>query len=73
MLPTKFQFIWPSGFRGEDFQKSIRNKNCLWHPCLLMNRDEMSNRHRCPSKDASLAYNESFKGIQAVRIEFVLY
>jgi hypothetical protein len=19
MLPTKFQFIWPSGFRGEDF------------------------------------------------------
>jgi hypothetical protein len=20
MLPTKFQFIWPSGFRGEDFK-----------------------------------------------------
>ena len=19
MLPTKFQFIWPSGFRGEEF------------------------------------------------------
>jgi hypothetical protein len=19
MLPTKFHFIWPSGFRGEDF------------------------------------------------------
>jgi hypothetical protein len=19
MLPTKFRFIWPSGFRGEDF------------------------------------------------------
>ena len=19
MLPTKFQFIWPSGFRGEDY------------------------------------------------------
>jgi hypothetical protein len=19
VLPTKFQFIWPSGFRGEDF------------------------------------------------------
>jgi hypothetical protein len=19
MLPTKFQYIWPSGFRGEDF------------------------------------------------------
>jgi hypothetical protein len=22
MLPTKFRFIWPSGFRGEDFKKS---------------------------------------------------
>jgi hypothetical protein len=24
----------------------IRNKNCLWRPCLLMNQDEMSNRNR---------------------------
>jgi hypothetical protein len=24
----------------------IKNKNCLWRPCLLMNRDEMSNLHR---------------------------
>jgi hypothetical protein len=31
----------------------IKNKNCLWWPCLLMNRDEMSNLHRGPSKDAS--------------------
>ena len=23
----------------------IRNKNCLWRPCLLMDRDEMSNRN----------------------------
>ena len=96
MLPTKFRFIWPSGFRVKDFQKStnqkqelpmvamfvnrskrneqslqrafhrcflpqfgpfgqavseqkffrnrpIRNKNCLWWPCLLMDRNEMSN------------------------------
>jgi hypothetical protein len=27
----------------------IRNKNCLWRPCLLMNRDEMSNLYRGPS------------------------
>ena len=104
MHPTKFRFIWQSGFRGEDFQKStnqkqelsvaaifvngsgrneqslqrtshrcilpscgsfgkavledkifrnrpIRNKNCLWQPYLLMDRDEMSDRqrtsHRC--------------------------
>jgi hypothetical protein len=26
MLPTKFQFIWPSGFRGEEFKKSANRK-----------------------------------------------
>jgi hypothetical protein len=31
----------------------IRNKNCLWRPCLLMDRDTMSNLYRGPSKDAS--------------------
>ena len=106
MLPTKFQFIWPNGFRGEEFKKSanqkqespvaamfvngsgrneqslqrtfhrcflpsfgsfghvvseeknflnqpIRNKNRLWWPCSLMDRDEMSNRYRGSSIDAS--------------------
>ena len=105
MLPTKFRFIWPSGFR-EDFQKStnqkqkllvatmfvnesgrneqslqrtfqgcslpsfdsfgqavseekifrnrpIRNKNCLWWPCLSMDRDEMSTLYRGLPIDAS--------------------
>jgi hypothetical protein len=44
MRPTKFRFIWPSGFRGEDFFRNqpIRNKNGLWLPCLLTDRDEMS-------------------------------
>ena len=38
-------------FRNEP----IRNKNCLWWPCLLMDRDEMemSNFYRRPSIDAS--------------------
>jgi hypothetical protein len=27
--------------------------NCLWWPCLLMDRDEMSNHYRGPSIDAS--------------------
>ena len=27
--------------------------NCLWRPCLLMNRDEISNLYRGPSIDAS--------------------
>ena len=32
--------------------RPIRNKNCLWQPCLLMNRDEISNLYRGASKDA---------------------
>jgi hypothetical protein len=31
----------------------IRNKNCLWRPCLFMDRDEMNNFYRGPSIDAS--------------------
>ena len=53
MLPTKFRFIWPSVSKKKIFRnRPIRNKNCLWQPCLLMNRDEMSNLHSGPSKDA---------------------
>ena len=33
--------------------RPIRNKNCMWWPCLLTNRDEMSNLHRGHSIDAS--------------------
>jgi hypothetical protein len=29
MLPTKFRFIWPSGFRGEDLFKSANKKQEL--------------------------------------------
>jgi hypothetical protein len=31
----------------------IRNNNGLWRPCLLTDRDEMSNLYRGPSIDAS--------------------
>jgi hypothetical protein len=31
----------------------IRNKNCLWWPCLLTDRDEMSNLYREHAIDAS--------------------
>ena len=52
MFPTKFRFIWPSSFRGEDLKnRPIRNKNCLWWPCLLMDRDKMSNLYKGPSID----------------------
>jgi hypothetical protein len=30
----------------------IRNKNCLWWPCLLTDWDEISNLYRGPSIDA---------------------
>jgi hypothetical protein len=29
MIPTKFRFIWPSGFRGEDSKKSANQKQEL--------------------------------------------
>jgi hypothetical protein len=33
--------------------RPIRKKNCLWWPCLLMDRDKMSNLYRGSSIDAS--------------------
>ena len=36
MLPTKFQFIWESGFRGEDFLEIDQSKTrmaCGDHVC----------------------------------------
>ena len=33
--------------------RPIRKKNCLWRPCLITDRDEMSNRNRGLSIDAS--------------------
>ena len=54
MFPTKFRFIWPSSFRGEEFKNQpIRNKSRLWRPCLLPDRDQMSNLYRGSSIDAS--------------------
>ena len=54
MLPT-FQFIWESGFRGEYFFRNqpIKNKNCMWWPFLLTDRDEMRNIYRELPIDAS--------------------
>jgi hypothetical protein len=33
MLPTKFRFIWPSSFRGEDLKKIVQSEIIvLLHP-----------------------------------------
>jgi hypothetical protein len=37
MLPTKFRFIWPSGFRAEDFFKSANQKQELPVVAMLGN------------------------------------
>jgi hypothetical protein len=55
MLSTKFRFIWPNGFRGEEskIKQPIRNKRRMWRPCSLTDRDEMSNLYGGPSIDGS--------------------
>ena len=72
MLPTKFQFIWLRGFRGEYFFRNqpIRNKNSLWWPCLLTDRDEMSTLYRGPSIEASYQVSAHLaRGFQRKRLK----
>jgi hypothetical protein len=45
MLPNKFPFIWPSGFKGEDFKKSANQKQELPVVAMFVNgsgRNEQS-------------------------------
>jgi hypothetical protein len=45
MHPTKFQFIWPNGFRGEEFKKSANQKQELPVVAIFINglgRNEQS-------------------------------
>jgi hypothetical protein len=37
MLPTKFRFIWRSGFRGEDLKKSANQKQELPVAAMFVN------------------------------------
>ena len=37
MLLTKFRFIWPSGFRGEEFKKSANQKQELPMVAMFVN------------------------------------
>jgi hypothetical protein len=37
MLPTKFRFIWPSGFREEDLFKSVNQKQELPVVAMFVN------------------------------------
>jgi hypothetical protein len=42
MLPTKFRFIWPTGFRGEDFLKSANQKQELPMAAMFVNGSELN-------------------------------
>jgi hypothetical protein len=52
MLPTKFQFIWPSGFR-EEFLKSANQKQESPVAAMFVNGSELNEQyfqgtfHRC--------------------------
>ena len=48
----------------------FRNKNCLWRPCLLTDRDRMSNHYRGPSIDASYQVSDHLaEGFQRRRLK----
>ena len=53
MLPTTFPFIWQSGFRGEDFQKSTNQKQELSVTAMCFNESGKNQQslqrifHRC--------------------------
>jgi hypothetical protein len=53
MLPTKFRFIWPSGYRGEEFKKSANQKQESPVVAMFVNRSGQNEQflqrtfHRC--------------------------
>jgi hypothetical protein len=53
MLPTKFRFIWPRGFGGEDFKKSANQKQELSVVAMFVNSSGQNEQslertfHRC--------------------------
>ena len=50
MLPTMFWFLWPSGFRGEDFLKSANQKQEFPMVAMFVNGSGQSLErtfHRC--------------------------
>jgi hypothetical protein len=52
------------------FNRPIRNKNCLWQPCLLIDRDEMSKLYRGPSIDVSYQVSVHLaKGVSEEKIK----
>jgi hypothetical protein len=47
MLTTKFWFIWPSGFREEDFKKSTNQKQDLPVGVMFVNESGQNEQYFC--------------------------
>ena len=63
------QFLRKRFFRNQP----TRNKNCLWQPCLLTDRDEINILYRRPSIDASYQVSDQlakqFQGRRFLEID----
>jgi hypothetical protein len=53
VLPVFYQNLPVSAILVQILINTSKNKNCLWQPCLLTDRDEMSIPYRGPSINAS--------------------
>jgi hypothetical protein len=58
MLLTNFRFIWPSGFRGEDFLKSTNQKQEL--PVVAMSVNGSGQNVQCLERTAHRCFLPSF-------------
>jgi hypothetical protein len=83
MLPTKFLFIWPSGFREEDLKKSANQKQELPVAAMFVNGSGQNvqylerTAHRCflPSFDSfgQTVSEEKIKKNQPIRNKSCLW
>ena len=58
MLPTKFRFIWPNGFREEDFFKSANQKQAL--PMAAMSVDGSGQNEQSLERTFHICFLPSF-------------
>ena len=61
MLPTKFRFIWPSGFRGEHFYKSANQKQELLMVAMFVNGSGQNEQSLERNYQVSLHLAEGFQ------------
>ena len=68
MLPTMVRFIWPSGFRGEDFKKSANQKQGLPVVAMFVNGSGQNvqslerTAHRCFLPSFGSFWPNGFRG-----------